>query len=100
MIYRNRRNLQMSHLKFFAHSKRNIFHDVAVTVFQLRKPWIHVVIKDVSFQQIDYFLRGVDTNWFLELGKEIIDKDRKTGNVIHVRVGNDDVPNCAALLVG
>ena len=73
---------------------------MAMTVFQLRKSWINVVIKDVTFQQIDNFLRGVDTNWLLELGKEIIDKDRKTRNVIHVRVGNDNVPNRAALLVG
>ena len=39
----------------------------------------------------------MNTNRFVKLAEEVINKDRETGDVIHVRMGNDHIAHAALL---
>ena len=99
MINFNRRSSEVSNRKFFADSKRNVFHDRAVLVPQFGESRINVVVEDVALEKGHDFLSRMYSDWFRQLAKQIINKDRQARDVIHVRVRNDYVAHGTSLRV-
>src|SRR6185369_15725547 len=93
-------DLQVRDRKLLAALEGKIFHDPPVLIPQLRKARVDVVVENVTLQQIDHFLRSVNANRLSELTKKIVDKYREARDVIHVRMGHDNVAYGATLLFG
>jgi hypothetical protein len=68
-----------------------------VLVLQFVEFRIDRVVENVSLQKIDDFGRGVNANWLFQFGKQIVNIDWQTGDVIHVRMGYDHVSHGASL---
>ena len=100
MINGNSRNREMRDPEFFADFKRNILHYSAVFILQLIEPRIHAVVEDVALQQLDDFGRRVDVNGLREFAKQIVDINRQAGNVVHVRVRDNNIAHGLPLRFG
>src|SRR5581483_7050247 len=85
--------------KLFAGLKRNVLHDATALVFQFVEFRINGIVENVGLQQVDAFFRCVNSNRLFEFAKKIVNKDRQTSAVVHVRVRYEDVPNGATLFV-
>src|SRR6185503_12764406 len=90
----------MGDWEWFSNGNGNVFHHWTIIVFQIRKPWIHVPVKDVALEESDHFLSRVYLYRFLQTRIQIVDEDRQTCDVVHVRMRDDDVFDFGALLVG
>ncbi len=90
---------EMSDAKLFAHSKRHVFHDVTVVVRQLRKARINSPVEDVALKQFDYFFRCVDAHRLFDHCKDVVNEDRERGDMVYVRMCDDNVAYVGALLV-
>ena len=90
----------MGHCERLANRNRHVFHHWSIVILQIGKARIDVPIKNVTFQQADHFRRCVYAKRFLQRGVKIVDEDRQTRDVVHVRMSDDNVFNFGALLVG
>ena len=84
----------------FADFERHVPHDVAMFIPELIKFWIDRIVEDVELKQLNDFSRCVDPNGLLQFRKQVVDKDRQAGNVVHVRVRDNHITHSSALSLG
>ncbi len=89
----------MFNLKFFARAERNIFHDVATFITELRKARIDRPVKNIALKQMDYFRSRVNADRLFKHREKIVYEDRQTGNMVYVWVCNDNVAYAVALRI-
>ena len=99
VIDRNGENAEMRDPKLYARVEGDIFHDVALLVTEFGKTRVDRPIKDIALKQVNDLLRGMNANWFFEHAEKVVDEDRQTRNMIHVRVRDNDVTYDAALRI-
>ena len=86
--------------ELFADPERHVFHHRPMLISQVGESRIYVVIKNIALKQTNDFFSRVYSNGLSQLAKQIIDKNRQAGDVIHVRMRNNYVSHGAALRVG
>src|SRR2546422_9404941 len=99
MVYGGGGYAQVGHLEFLAHRNRNVLHPRPMLVRQFRKARIDIPVEDVPLEQVDYYLCRMNANRFLQTCEEVVNKDRQTGNVVHVRMRDNDIANQLTLFV-
>ena len=100
MIDGDSRALEMRNPELFAQLERYVLHNMAVLIPELIEFRINDIIEDVGFKQFDHFRRRVYAHGLAQLAKQIVYEDRQAGDVIHMRVGDDDVTHGPLLRVG
>jgi hypothetical protein len=66
---------------------------------QLGEPWVYIPVENIALKGIDYNLSCMDSNRLFQAGKQIVNKDREAGDMIHVKMSNDDVSHGLTLCV-
>src|SRR5215212_7178485 len=89
----------MGHLKWSTERNRHVPHYWSIVISQFRKARIDVPVKNIPFEQFDHLRRGVNAHWLFQSRIKIVDEYRETGDMVHVRMGDDDVSDFGSLLV-
>ncbi len=97
VVNRDRGHFQMFDGELLSGAKWNVLHHASPVVTQFGEARVYRPVEDVTFKQRDDVRGGVDANRFLEGGEHIVNEDRKGGDVINVRVRNDNVADGPAL---
>jgi hypothetical protein len=92
-------NAQVRDLKFFARAERNIFHRPTTIIAQLREARVNSPVEDITLKQFDYLFGRVNAHGFFEDSEEIVYEDRQTGDVVNVRVCDNNVAHARSLRV-
>ena len=81
----------MGHFEFLTRRHGDILHHRPIVVLHTDETRIHVPIENVTLEQVNHLLRGVNANRLFQRGKEIVDVDRQARNVVHVRMSDNDI---------
>src|SRR5437762_3268866 len=81
----------MRHFELFSDGNGNIFHHWTMLVGKFRKARIDVPIENIALQRIDHDLSGMNSHRLFEAAKKVVDKNGKTGDVVHVWMSNNDI---------
>jgi hypothetical protein len=68
-------------------------------ICQLGEPWVDIPVENIALKGIDHDLSCMDSNRLFQAGKQIVDKDREAGDMVHVKMSDDDVPHVLTLCV-
>src|SRR5439155_14770592 len=93
----DRGHAQVGDGEFLAEAERYVLHDGAAVIAQLSKPRIDIVVENIALQKIDNLLRCVDADRLFQLAEEFVNEYRQAGNMIHMRMRDDDIADGSAL---
>src|SRR5688500_13873500 len=86
------------YLKTAPGPKLHVFDHRPEFIRKLGKSWVYLPIKNVLLKDIDHLGRGMDPDGFGQCRKQIVDKQRKSRNVVQVSVADNNVAYRRSLL--
>src|SRR5213076_2471376 len=93
-------NFQVRDLELNADFERHVFHHRAAVVPQFREARIDSPVEDIALKQVNDILGSMYANGAVKETEKVVNENWQAGDVIHMRMRNDDIAHMVALPIG